>query len=330
MGEWWQFKIAPALAVSYATAILTGVSIFSLWRVLLALLLALGSGAAFVSILNDACDRADDAMAAKPNRLAGRSPVFITVALAIPAGLGMAIGCAWLGDSALLTAYCGAWIAFAAYSLPPLRLKARGLAGLFADAAGAHLFPALMAALVVLNGAGRSDPAWISAIGCWSFAYGLRGIMWHQLSDAEADRAAGVQSFVVATSPQAVKRLARYLVFPVECAALGVVIWRLDEPFLFLTLIGYALLVAGKMAYLGMRPVVVGIRENYFILMGEYYIVILPLSLLSIAVVRHGADVVVAGIDIALFAVAIVPSIKGAKRVVLGCCSEIRYRLLHR
>src|SRR5687768_15009059 len=101
-GEWWEYKLSPIFATFYATALLLGVPVVSLWPAALTLLLALVPGAAYVSVVNDLTDRADDAAAGKANRLSGRSPIYAVGLLggAITAGLAFAV--LWRGDRLLL------------------------------------------------------------------------------------------------------------------------------------------------------------------------------------------------------------------------------------
>src|SRR4029077_12941145 len=103
-----------------------------------------------------------------------------------------------------MASYVGVWAAFSLYSIPPFRLKGRAALGLIADASGAHLFPVLVAALLALRARGDGlDPTWVAACGAWAFAFGLRGILWHQLFDIDNDRKAGVHTFAVRHSGKA-------------------------------------------------------------------------------------------------------------------------------
>lgn len=326
-GEWWEFKLVPALAAAYATALMLDVPIVSLGRTILVLLFALASGAVFVSLLNDATDRADDAAAGKPNRLAGRSKAFIATALTASILPGVVIGWWWRADAALLAAYAGAWIAFAAYSLPPFRLKQRGAWGLLADAAGAHLFPALMAVLSIFAVTDRApDPIWLGAIGVWALSFGARGILWHQMADAENDRSTGVRTFVVQTSPRTALRLARYLVFPAESAALAVLLWRLGEPAPLMGLVVYAVLVIGRVVYFQQFPVIVESRPRYLILLHEYYGVLLPVSLLLTSASHEGRDWLALVAHCALFPRAILATTSDSLRITYRCFRGYRLK----
>jgi hypothetical protein len=202
----------------------------------------------------------------------------------------------------LLLSYLAAWLCFAAYSLPPLRLKCRGLPGLLADAAGSSLFPSLVALILAFRAAGTPlDPVWIGAAAIWALAFGIRGILWHQLLDAENDRRAGVGTFAVRHRAGAVIALGKYLVFPAELAALAILLWRLESPAPLLALAAYSALVARRVPIFRMRATIVEPGPRHMILLQEYYDLFLPLGLLAASAVRHPADLLVLAAHLLLF-----------------------------
>ena len=301
-GEWWEYKLVPIFAMFYATALVAKIPLHTLWPAALLLLTSIGSGAVYVSMLNDVTDRAEDAAAGKANRMAGRGPATIAILLAVPICVGLAVIWNWRADPLRLLPYLGAWIAFTLYSLPPFRLKARGVAGVLADACGAHLFPTMVAVAVVLRFAGfEVNPIWFAATSLWAFAYGLRGILWHQLLDAEADRAASVSTFVQRSGRDHVVALARFVIFPVELGAFAIVLSQMPSylPILFLFL--YAPMVRRKLRVFRMVAVIVEPRPRYLIILQDYYDLLLPLALLLACAWRWPADTVVLIIHFLLF-----------------------------
>lgn len=290
-GEWWEYKIAPILAIFYATSLLAGASILALAPSLLLLLAALIPGAVYVSVLNDLTDRDEDGKAGKANRLAGGPGWLAWAAIGPAVAAGLAIAWYWRDDPLLLGCYLAAWISFTLYSLPPFRLKARGLAGLLADASGAHLFPTLVAVLLAFRAAGAPpDPLWLAAVGLWAFAHGLRGILWHQLLDSDADEAAGVRTFVQRVPRARAVALGHYLVWPAELAGLTFMLWTLGLAGPPIALLLYALLVRQRLNIFRMRAIVVEPQPRYLLLLQEYYILFLPLALLVEAALRRPAD----------------------------------------
>jgi hypothetical protein len=301
-GEWWEYKLVPIFAIFYATALRTGVSLWTLWPAALILVGALVPGAVYVSILNDLTDQDEDAAAGKHNRMAGRPSWQKAFLLILPLGAGTAFAISWRHDLPLLLVYLSAWTAYSLYSIPPIRLKTRGFAGVVADACGAHLFPALTAMLLVFHQAGlERDAAWTAAVSLWSLAYGVRGIFWHQLLDIDNDRAAGVGTFACRSNPARLIRLARYAVFPAEVAGLAGILClsRTLLPALFL--LGYLVLVHRRVARWAMHAVLVQPQPRYFIILADYYDVLLPSALLIASAMAHPLDLSVLVIHILLF-----------------------------
>ncbi|MCU1230809.1 MAG: hypothetical protein JWO97_3693 [Acidobacteria bacterium] len=290
-GEWWEHKLVPIFAAFYATAIVLDVPISAMWRAALTILLSLIPGAAYVSVINDLTDRDDDLAAGKTNRTIGRSRVTIALLIAATVAAGVVFAWLWRNDALLLSCYLAAWLAFSLYSLPPFRFKCRGLAGVLCDASGAHLFPTLVAVILAFRAAGRGiSIPWIVSVGVWAFAYGLRGILWHQLTDVDNDRSAGVRTFAQRHPPHVAARLGTFVAFPLELIAFGAMLWRLQSawPLLFLAI--YAFMSARRMRNWKMAAAIVAPKPHFFIVLHEYYNVLFPISLLIASAIRFPID----------------------------------------
>jgi 4-hydroxybenzoate polyprenyltransferase len=287
------------VAVFYATAVLRHTSILSLWLAALTLFLSIVPGAAYVSVINDLTDRVDDRLAGKPNRAEGQSRRTIALVLVASIGAGVIFAWTWRHDNFLLTCYLGAWLAFSLYSLPPFRLKVRGLLGVLCDASGAHLFPTLVGALLAFDGR-APDRVWLACVAIWALAYGLRGILWHQLTDIDNDRAANVRTFVQ-RYPSAAVRLGTFVIFPAEVIALGFMLWRLHQPLPAAFLVLYVLFAGYRIRRWKTNAVIVAPKPRFFIVLHEYYDVLFPIALLVTACVHHLQDAVVLPIHILLF-----------------------------
>ena len=111
------------------------------------------------------------------------------------------------------------------YSVPPLRLKERGVLGILADAGGVHAVPtAIMARVAVsdVNGADMAVTIFVTAaVACALFA-GLRGIIIHQADDCDADRLAGVVTFVGTIGIDRSRQLVLRCLLPCEVVSLGI------------------------------------------------------------------------------------------------------------
>jgi 4-hydroxybenzoate polyprenyltransferase len=316
-GEWWEHKLAPMLGTGYLTAFELRSSLLDLWPTFVAVLVGMAAAAAYVSLVNDVTDLEADAAAGKYNRLAQRRRSYAAIAIGGVLGLGVAVAIiAWRDDPLALALYAGPWLAFSLYSLPPVRLKARGVAGVLADASGAHLFPHLLIAVAVFHAAGTPlDGAWLGTVGTWALAAGIRGALWHQLGDVEADTCSGVKTF--ARQDPARARLAGRAAFVIEVAAFCVLLWRAGSLLAALFVIPYALLELARVRFWGVRLIVVAPAPSFRIAMHEYYVCFYPLASLAASAVRQPRDVVVLLLHVTMFrgiALAIVRDAKNALR----------------
>ena len=284
--EWWEIKLIPACAIFLATALRHGVPAATLFVPFVELIASLATGAAFVSLLNDWTDRDDDARAGKPNRFA-KSPALGVICLA----LSVALGVIWLwwfsARPWVACAFAAGWIVYAAYSLRPLRFKARGLPGLACDAVGAHLVPAMMAVGLATPNADQLTSPWTAAIAVWSLAFGLRGIIAHQRADAARDRASGIATYVVSRGGFHAQWRVRHLIFPAEVAALLIILFLLGSQLVLLELSVALLFQLTKVARFHLVPVLTSPMERAEPVLAGFYLVFLPLALLLEIVLRE-------------------------------------------
>lgn len=290
--EWWRYKFAPILATCFATALLGRFSIWVLSGRLLLLLLALTVAATFVSILNDWTDRADDAAAGKSNRMAKVSgwQFAILLGACLAAGAGF-LAYFWHEGRAVCLLYLGTWVVYSLYSLPPFRLKGRGLAGVLADAAGAHFFPQVLAMSLVGCWVGRALPVlWVVAVSVWAMSSGVRNIVWHQLGDAANDTQAGVRTFVTGFGVTGARRVAEWVAFPLELLALLTMLLMGPHRAPLLAFGLYGGLVLVRLLLWKMTLVVAQPGPETHIMLNEYYEFFYPLALLFAAWHQCPAD----------------------------------------
>jgi 4-hydroxybenzoate polyprenyltransferase len=280
---WWDYKLSPILATIYATAALSRIPFPSLWPVVALALLALIICASYVSVLNDLTDVKDDQASGKPSRLPRESRIVPTLLLGACMAAGSGFLIVWRKDTLLFCAYLTCWLAFALYSAPPFRLKARGIWGVLADASGAHLFPTLFAVLLVYHWNRTEAPAeWTIFISLWSFAAGVRGILWHQLEDANNDRKIGLRTFACLHGTKAAERLG-LLTFLLEFAAFSLMLWLTRNALASLFLVLYGLFALVRWRLLGIGLTVIKPGQASRMAMTEYYIVLYPLAYLLTA-----------------------------------------------
>jgi len=299
--EWWEYKLVPILSTFYATALVLHVAVISLWTSALSLLLAIVLAAIYASVINDVTDLAGDREAGKRNRVAGRSRSMVATLAALTIGAGLLFAWLWRDDAPLLACYLAIWLAFSLYSLPPLRLKERGAAGVLCVAAGEQLFPTLVAVLLVCRGAHHAvSGMWVASVGVWALAYGLRGIVWHQLTDAGNDRVAGFRTFAL-RHPRAAPVIGAFVVFPLELGALGAMLWQIGSawpPAFLLLYLFYAVRSARRWQT---APVIVVPKPRFFIVLQQFYCDLFPVALLIAASVRDRRALIVLAAHLVLF-----------------------------
>ncbi|MDQ3812439.1 MAG: hypothetical protein M3347_00650, partial [Armatimonadota bacterium] len=266
---------------------------------------------------NDLTDLQDDRASGKENRLFAKSPIFITLLLACCILPGIAVALHWRHDPLLLSFYLAAWTAFSLYSIPPIRLKNRGILGIVADASGAHLLPTLLVVSLVFRWRGHSlDLIWFTAVAVWSLCYGLRGILWHQLSDLQNDEKIGLHTFVQGHNITLAQRLGNFIIFPLEMVAFAVMLWhagsRLSIAFLFL----YALLEWLRKRLLEVNLVIVVPQAQYQIVMQEYYEVFYPLAFLLSSSLQHPRDAFIIVVHFLLFPRRAAQSLKDSGEII--------------
>lgn len=301
-GDWWDYKLIPILTLYFATTVRLDVPIASTWAALLTLLGALVPGAVYVSLINDLTDVDDDAAAGKANWLIGRSRTPAIWGIIACLAAGSAFAWQWRAQPLLQMLYAGAWIAFTLYSVPPFRLKARSLAGVIADAGGSNLFPVLLAAAIAANAAGAArDWLWLGSVGIWAFAYGLRGILWHQLVDAEADRIGAVGTFVQRHGPYAAQRLGKWIAAPLEFVALAFMLFQIGGLAPLIAFGLYGLFVAAQIDLFEMKATLVEPKPRPLFIGQRYYDLFLPIALLVGSAVHHPIDIIVIALHLLIF-----------------------------
>ncbi|PYP89076.1 MAG: hypothetical protein DMG65_14295 [Candidatus Angelobacter sp. Gp1-AA117] len=280
---WWEHKLSPILATIYATAALARIPFPSLWPVVALALPALAVCASYVSVLNDLTDAQDDQASGKPGRWTGESRITPALLLGACVAAGSGFLIVWRKDTLLFSAYLLCWLAFALYSMPPFRLKVRGIWGVLADASGAHLFPMLFAVFLVYHWNRSEGPAaWTILIALWSFAAGVRGILLHQVEDAGNDKKIGLRTFACLHGTKAAERLG-LLAFSLESAAFMAMLWLTRNPLAALFLVFYGLFALIRWRLLGISLTVSKPGPASRTAMAEYYIVLYPLAFLLTA-----------------------------------------------
>lgn len=302
-GEWWEYKMPVLLALGYATVVRENKNLLEFVYWFAFLLLSITGGAIYVSLINDITDLEEDKASGKSNRLQKLSSVRRGLLLSASLFAGAICGYFLSDDGLSLVLYAMAYVSFTLYSVPPLRLKKKGIWGVMADACGAHVFPSL---LMVAGTAHyfhlHFNPAWFFATAAWALMYGLRGILWHQFFDRENDIRIGSGTFAATRNPASFKSVAS-IIFILELVALTLMLISIGKILPLIALAVYALLATAYRRRLGFRliAIVPPPGQPVHILMSSYYQVFLPLSLLVQAVMIFPSAWILLLVHLALF-----------------------------
>jgi hypothetical protein len=188
---------------------------------------------------------------------------------------------AWRERSAFIAIYLATWACFLAYSVPPLRLKARGFAGILMDAIGSSMLPCILAVLLASDLKAEKEIAlWMGAVALWSLMFGMRGIVWHQIADWKNDHAAKTPTFVVKEGPQRASQLTRYVTAPLEFIALAAMCALLDSKEVYVALIASGVFVILKVVRFSSFPALVDWQDRTYFLLHDFYLVFFPFAIL--------------------------------------------------
>lgn len=280
--------MAPLAALGYATALYTGTSVLSLIPGLLVVVVSAMFGAAYVSVLNDFTDIDEDLAAGKHNRQSKLTPGQRRLLLTASTVPGFIFLIFFYRDSLPALFYFLAGISFTLYSTPPFRLKNKGVWGVVADASGAHLFPTLTIAASVFYFAGqKADAVWMVAAGVWAFAYGLRGILWHQFSDRMHDTESGTATYAVKREIYNFWIIAKSIL-AVEVIALCVLLVYINKPLVWLVFVLYIIGVAIARAFFNIRVIaILPVPGRNYIFLNTFYQLFWPLAVLLVVALQQ-------------------------------------------
>ncbi|MBU3665925.1 MAG: hypothetical protein FGM15_08655 [Chthoniobacterales bacterium] len=275
---WWEFKAAIFLGIAYLSAFVGGIDFFAAWPAFVACLVSIIPLASYVCVINDITDEQEDRTAGKSNTMQGKSS-FLKAGWVLACILGGLI-CFFVffsGNRSAGLLYAANWIIFTLYSVQPFRLKVRGAAGVVADACGGTAFPALWCALLANP---EAQTTFILALAVWSFAFGLRGILYHQAGDFTADRVAGVQTLAVKLGLEKLRHFVRFFVLPFELGALAALLCMGWSAFVPLFAVAYVVTQLILWRRCGIASVAVVPRPDCRFALIKYYQLWLPLTLI--------------------------------------------------
>jgi 4-hydroxybenzoate polyprenyltransferase len=195
--DWWWSKAALLMGMIYLFAAWYHISLARFIPLSILSLITICGFASMGYLFNDLFDIKKDAAAGKSNFLAGKPVLFILLLFLVSSGF--VFGPWWFlpKDNFSYLLIAAQIFLFIVYSVPPLRLKERGVAGIITDALYAHGLPPVLAAYTFALAA--QHPFRISEIGMlfiWQTTSGIRNILLHQFDDLESDKISGSKNFV--------------------------------------------------------------------------------------------------------------------------------------
>jgi hypothetical protein len=210
-------------------------------------------------------------------------------------------------------------------------LKARGGWGVLMDACGAHLLPTLWTVSLIAEGAGKTLSApFAAAIGVWSLALGLRGILRHQMMDRDRDRQVGLRTFAAKAPDRLIPELVRWAILPAELAALAMLL-GLAGSFLPWVLLALDQTVeALRTRFLQARFTTAGAEPGLRVLLAEYYELFYPLGFLLILAQREPAAWALTAIHSLLFIGPILLFQQDARIVTIRVIHQVGRFVVHR
>lgn len=229
---------------------------------------------AFGYLFNDWCDIKSDAIAGKKNRLASLNPILQIVVVVVP----LLIGCFfWMPVSITASILFSLQIiSLIIYSVPPFRLKNRGVLGVAADAFYGHINPVFIT-LFVFSFFDATGSYYKVLIGSVLFVAtslkGIRNILLHQIEDRKKDKQAGIQTFVVKNSALfTLYFVNRLLYFEIAFTlALSLIISFFSPPFflclLLFSIITYLKFSGWKLADIPQRQ----LKFKFLYFLNDYY-----------------------------------------------------------
>lgn len=195
--EWWFGKAMLMMGLVYFFVLWFDISFSIFIQVVIPSLATIVGFAAFGYLVNDLFDRKADARANKKNTLQGKSPIYIA-SLFGAALLFVFVPWLFLPSNKWIYILIGVELSlFLIYSIPPLRLKEKGLWGVGIDALYAHALPAIIAGYTYVLIA-KEEVAFeqFLILFLWQFSAGARNILMHQHDDKEADLIANTNTYI--------------------------------------------------------------------------------------------------------------------------------------
>lgn len=311
--KWWNYKVPPLLAIAYYLIAINDPS--SPLETLLTIgvfLVAVVGIAGFGHLVNDLFDMEQDQIVGKHNVMQRLTTVqrrlLFLLLLVVSALPWFYLPTDWL-NLALVGLQL---LLLIAYSLPPIRLKERGLWGVLADALYGHTVPILITFTTFSQLGNNMRPiAWLLPSLClWSLCAGIRGILYHQALDVENDEKSGITTFATQHGDDKTGWLLSRVLIPTEMAFFIVigVIFSFEVSLFLIGFMIYVLWRFFQVKYMWEEDLdpfdlTTGpfIRFYGYVLLNEFYEKWLPIFILAALIIKAPIYALLAILHLVLF-----------------------------
>ncbi len=247
---WWFSKLPPLVTICYILSLWYDFNDIQVFKLVFSILFIFFCGFSYGYAINDIFDIEEDRLAGKDNGMSEMHWVFKAGYLLIPSIAGVACLIYLTDNLFAIYVHIGNYILVTLYSMPPFRLKKRGMLGVLADGFGAHLMPAFCVILICLSEQPLQKITLVLSgiILLWSMCIGLRGIILHQIHDFRNDALAGVKTLPHRISRDNLKKFILWFSFPLEMLSLLMIsfLMALIAPLSLIALGVYLLLEIAK------------------------------------------------------------------------------------
>ena len=278
--EWYDSKMPLIAACAYDLSLQHPapwkVSIFKVFIALLFYAFFI----AFGYLVNDYSDREVDSRAGKVRVVQSLSDCkAITILVSLFIGGWLALLPYWGDGVQLFGVVSFAYVANVSYSLPPLRLKERGLIGLVCAAVAQRVLPVLIIGIIWQDF--HVEIIGWAAIG---LLVGIRYILIHQFEDMASDKISGVKNFV-SKRPTIIPVL-MWVVFISELFFLLGLVYAISQREPLFTWIA-CLITIYLISYLSLYRTYIGKFDLFsyvYVPLEDVYSIFLPVSLLVLLI----------------------------------------------
>ena len=250
------------------------------------LLLLLCLYASLGHIVNSYCDREIDLIAGKANTLTSVSEHYrLILGVLIVITSLVTILLVYIKQPVILLLFYLAITIAAFYSLPPVRLKERGIFGLIAAAIAQRTLPVV----IVFNAMGGWS--WTAVVLCvLSTLTGMRYIIVHQIKDENADLLAHVQTVATTRGTAFLRWLLRQFIFPLELITLLLVLllMAMELPAVGMAAVIYVFWTALQMLALDWKKEK-RFSIEFYTIFADFYYIYWPLLLSALLIERNNS-----------------------------------------